>query len=54
LKKAADSARAPWSLTQGTWNGTAVRGGLVFRLPPVRGPIEDEDTEISLDTFHEP
>ncbi|KAF9786792.1 hypothetical protein BJ322DRAFT_1106900 [Thelephora terrestris] len=54
LKKAADSARAPWSLTQDTWNDNAVRGGLVFRPPPGRGPIKDEDTEISLDTFQEP
>ncbi|KAF9786761.1 hypothetical protein BJ322DRAFT_1106879 [Thelephora terrestris] len=54
LKKAADSTRTPWSLTQDTWNGNAVRSGLVFGRPPGRGPIEDEDTEISLDTFQEP
>ncbi|KAF9786682.1 hypothetical protein BJ322DRAFT_1019309 [Thelephora terrestris] len=50
LKKAADSTRTPWSLTQDTRNGHAVRSGLVFGRPP----IGDEDTEISLDTFQEP
>jgi hypothetical protein len=53
-KKAADSSQTNWSVMQGTANGNAVRGGLVFGRPPGSGPIEGEDSEILLDTFQEP